>query len=362
MLKRWIVYLLSVVLGVGAVGAILCFFVVMLLYPRLPDLTTITDYQPKIPLRVYSAEGDLLGEFGVERRSVVKIKQVPELVKAAILAAEDERFYSHGGVDYISMLRAAVATLSGTKQGGGTITMQVARDFFLTREQTYTRKLNEVLLAYKIEANLSKDEILELYVNQINLGQRAYGFASAARIYFGKSLEQLTAAEAAMLAGLPKAPSAYNPVVNPQRAKQRQQYVLRRMLETKALTDPQFKEAVKEELDVRMESHDAAAHAEFVAEMARQVVYDAYGDDAYTKGIKVYTTVRTRNQEAAYAALRRGVMDYDRRHGYRGPEAFVNLPTDPDALDDVAEKVFAAHPDSEDLLTGIVTQAGPREV
>ena len=284
------------------------------------------------------------------------------MVKAAILAAEDERFYSHGGVDYISMSRAAIATLSGNKQGAGTITMQVAREFFLTREQTYTRKLNEVLLAYKIEANLSKDEILELYVNQINLGQRAYGFASAARIYFGKALDQLTAAEAAMLAGLPKAPSAYNPVVNPQRARQRQQYVLRRMLETRALTDQQFQQAMKEELEVRTETRDAAAHAEFIAEMARQVVYDAYGDDAYTKGIKVYTTIRTRDQEAAYAALRRGVMDYDRRHGYRGPEAFVNLPADPDELDDVAEKVFQAHPDSEDLVTGIVTQASPREV
>lgn len=362
MLKRWIIYLLSVVLGVGGVGAILCFFVVMLLYPRLPDLTTITDYKPKIPLRVYSEEGDLLGEFGVERRSVVKIKQVPDLVKAAILAAEDERFYSHGGVDYISMSRAVIATLSGNKQGGGTITMQVAREFFLTREQTYTRKLNEVLLAYKIEANLSKDEILELYINQINLGQRAYGFASAARIYFGKTLDQLTAAEAAMLAGLPKAPSAYNPVVNPQRARQRQQYVLRRMFETRALTDQQFQQAMHEELAVRTETQDAAAHAEFIAEMARQVVYDAYGDDAYTKGIKVYTTVRTRNQEAAYAALRRGVMDYDRRHGYRGPEAFVNLPADPDGLDDVADKVFQEHPESEDLVAGIVTQANPREL
>ena len=362
MLKRWIIYLLSVVLGVGAVGTILCFFVVMLLYPRLPELTTITDYQPKIPLRVYSEEGDLLGEFGVERRSVVKIKQVPDLVKAAILSAEDERFYSHGGVDYVSMLRAALATLSGNKQGGGTITMQVAREFFLTREQTYTRKLNEVLLAYKIEANLSKDEILELYVNQINLGQRAYGFASAARTYFGKTLDQLSAAEAAMLAGLPKAPSAYNPVVNPQRARQRQQYVLRRMLETRAITDQQFKDAIGEELNVRAESRDAAAHAEFVAEMARQVVFDAYGDDAYTKGIRVYTTIRTRHQEAAYAALRRGVMDYDRRHGYRGPEAFVSLPSDPDELDALADKVFEAHPDSEDLLAGIVTQAEPKLV
>jgi penicillin-binding protein 1A len=239
--------------------------------------------------------------------------------------------------------------------------MQVAREFFLTREQTYTRKLNEVLLAYKIEANLSKDEILELYINQINLGQRAYGFASAARIYFGKTLDQLTPAEAAMLAGLPKAPSAYNPVVNPQRAKARQQYVLRRMLETRALTDQQFQQAMKEELDVRTETREATAHAEFVAEMARQVVYDAYGDDAYAKGIKVYTTIRTRNQEAAYASLRSGVMAYDRRHGYRGPEAFVNLPNDADQLDEVAEKVFQAHPDSEDIMAGIVLEATPTE-
>src|SRR5207249_6285735 len=250
------------------------------------SLATMTDYQPKIPLRILSSEGELLGEFGEERRAIIKIKDVPGVMRQAILAAEDERFYQHGGVDYLSVLRAAFTNVtSGTQQGAGTITMQVARNFFLTREQTYTRKLNEVLLAYKIEANLSKDEILELYVNQINLGQRAYGFASAARIYFGKTLDQLTPSEAAMLAGLPKAPSAYNPVVNPQRARQRQQYVLRRMLETRAITDQQFQQGMKDDLEVRSDTRDATAHAEFVAEMARQVVYDAYGDDACTKGI-----------------------------------------------------------------------------
>src|SRR5215471_2463360 len=207
MLKRWFIYLASVLFGLALVGALLAAFVFALLYPTLPTLEALTDYQPKIPLRVLSAEGELLGEFGEVRRAVVKIKDVPEVMRQAILAAEDERFYQHGGVDYISVLRAALTNVSsGTQQGAGTITMQVARNFFLTREKTLTRKLREVLLAYKIEANLTKDEILELYVNQIYLGQRAYGFAAASQIYFGKPLSQIDVAEAAMLAGLPKAP------------------------------------------------------------------------------------------------------------------------------------------------------------
>jgi len=230
MLKRWLLYVGSVLLGLAVVGALLGAFVLALLYPTLPSLESLTDYQPKIPLRVVSVEGDLLGEFGEERRAVVTMAEVPDVMKKAILAAEDERFYSHGGVDYISVLRAAATNVaSGSQQGAGTITMQVARNFFLTREKTITRKLREVLLAWKIEANLTKDEILQLYINQIFLGQRAYGFAAAAQIYFGKSLKDVTAAEAAMLAGLPKAPSAFNPVSNPRRAKTRQLYVLRRM-------------------------------------------------------------------------------------------------------------------------------------
>src|SRR5215510_5872786 len=242
MLKRWLLYLGSVLLGLAVVGGLLGAFVLALLYPTLPSLETLTDYQPKIPLRIVSAEGDLLGEFGEERRSIVTIGEVPDLMKKAILAAEDERFYQHGGVDYISVLRAAMTNVaSGTQQGAGTITMQVARNFFLTREKTLTRKLREVLLAYKIEANLSKDEILELYVNQIYLGQRAYGFAAASQIYFGKPLAQIDIAEAAMLAGLPKAPSAYNPVANPKRARIRQLYVLHRMHELRFITDAQLK-------------------------------------------------------------------------------------------------------------------------
>ena len=260
-------------------------------------------------------------------------------MKQAILAAEDERFYSHGGVDYISVFRAAATNLaSGTQQGAGTITMQVARNFFLTREKTVTRKLREVLLAWKIEANLSKDEILQLYLNQIFLGQRAYGFAAAAQIYFGKPLKDVSPAEAAMLAGLPKAPSAFNPITNPKRAKTRQLYVLRRMHDLRFLTDVQYKEAQIAPLAVRQGLRETMpTHGEFVAEMARQVVFEAYGEDAYTRGLTVYTTIRKADQEAAYAALRRGVLDYDRRHGYRGPESLVNLPETPAELEAALE-------------------------
>jgi penicillin-binding protein 1A len=294
----------------------------------------------------------------------VSIGEVPDVMKQAILAAEDERFYQHGGVDYLSVARAALANLaSGTQQGAGTITMQVARNFFLTREKTVTRKLREVLLAWKIEANLSKDEILELYVNQIFLGQRAYGFAAASQIYFGKPLRDLTIAEAAMLAGLPKAPSGYNPVTNPRRAKARQLYVLRRMHELRFISDEVYKEAQNAPLAVRQGVRDTIpTHGEAVAEMARQVVYDAYGDEAYTRGIIVWTTVRKADQDAAYAAVRRGVLDYDRRHGYRGPEAYVSLPADPAEQDQALDRVFAETPDGDNLVVAVVQEVSPAEV
>jgi penicillin-binding protein 1A len=363
-LKRWLLYVGSVALGLALVGALLGAFILALLYPTLPSLETLTDYQPKIPLRVVSAEGDLLGEFGEERRAVVKIAEVPNVMKEAILAAEDERFYSHGGVDYLSVLRAAWSNLtSGTQQGAGTITMQVARNFFLTRERTLTRKLREVLLAWKIEGSLSKDEILELYVNQIFLGQRAYGFAAASQIYFGKPLKDVTVAEAAMLAGLPKAPSSFNPVTNPKRAKNRQNYVLRRMNELRYITDGALAEAQNAPLAVRQGVREVMPiHAEFAAEMARQVVFEAYGEEAYTKGLTVWTTLRRVDQEAAYAAVRRGVLDYDRRHGYRGPEAYANLPGDPAESDQVLERVFAETADADNLLTAVVLEAAPTEV
>jgi penicillin-binding protein 1A len=363
MLKRWLIYLASVLFGLAVVGALLVAFVFALLYPTLPSLETLTDYQPKIPLRIVSAEGALLGEFGEERRAIVKIKEVPDLMRQAILAAEDERFYQHGGVDYLSVLRAALANMtSGTQQGAGTITMQVARNFFLTRERTLTRKLREVLLAYKIENNLSKDEILELYVNQIFLGQRAYGFAAASQIYFGKPLSQVSIAEAAMLAGLPKAPSAYNPVANPKRAQLRQFYVLRRMHDLRFINDAQFKDAQETPLVVRQTLKDNTAHAEFISEMVRLAMVEAYGEESYTRGLTVYTTIRKADQDAAYAAVRRGVFDYDRRHGYRGPETFISLPSDAAQLDDALDRAFEDTSDSENLAAAIVLEATPTEV
>src|SRR5476649_1767454 len=235
---RFLAFPLALLAGIAAIGACAVGLVMVLAWPNLPSLEALTDYQPKIPLRVYSAEGVLIGEFGEERRAIVSIGEVPAIMKQAILAAEDERFYQHTGVDYQGVLRAAYSNLTagGRRQGASTITMQVARNFFLSSEKTLTRKLYEALLAFKIENNLQKDQILELYINQIYLGQRAYGFAAASQIYFGKSLDKLTLAEAAILAGLPKAPSAYNPVANPQRARQRQQYVLRRMRELGHIT------------------------------------------------------------------------------------------------------------------------------
>jgi len=363
-LKRWLLYTGSVLAGLAVVGALLGAFVLALLWPTLPPLDALTDYQPKIPLRVVSADGDLLGEFGEERRAVIRIGEVPDVMKHAILAAEDERFYQHGGVDYLSILRAALSNVtSGTQQGAGTITMQVARNFFLTREKTVSRKLREVLLAWKIEASLPKDEILELYINQIFLGQRAYGFAAAAQIYFGKPLEDVTVAEAAMLAGLPKAPSAYNPVSNPRRAKTRQLYVLRRMHELGYVNDDQWRKAQSEPLTTRVLLREPlSVHAEFVAEMARQVVYDAYGDDAYTRGITVWTTIRRADQDAAYAAVRKGVMDYDLRHGYRGPDGFVNLPEASAEQEAVLDRVFQENPDSDGILTAVVLEATPAQV
>ncbi len=363
-LKRWVVYLVSVSLGLAVVGALLGAFVLALLWPTLPSLEALTDYQPKIPLRVVSAEGDLLGEFGEERRAVISIREVPDVMKHAILAAEDERFYQHGGVDYLSVARAALANLaSGTQQGAGTITMQVARNFFLTREKTVTRKLREVLLAWKIEANLSKDEILELYINQIFLGQRAYGFAAASQIYFGRPLKEVTIPEAAMLAGLPKAPSAYNPVNNPKRAKTRQLYVLRRMHELKFISDDQFAEAQNAPLAVRQGVRDSApTHAEAVAEMARQVIFDAYGEEAYVKGITVWTTVRKADQEASYAAVRKGVLDHDRRHGYRGPEAYVSLPEGGAEQEQALDRVFQETVDSDNLVPAVVLEASAAQV
>ncbi|MFZ1910539.1 MAG: penicillin-binding protein 1A [Burkholderiales bacterium] len=362
MWHRFLTFPLALLAGVLAVALAVAALVVALAYPNLPSLDSLTDYQPKIPLRIYTEDGALIGEFGEERRSVISISEVPKLLKDAIISAEDERFYQHAGIDYVGVLRAAYSNLiaGGKRQGASTITMQVARNFFLSSEKTFTRKLYEALLAFKIEHSLSKDEILELYVNQIYLGQRAYGFAAAAQTYFGKSLDQLTLAEAAMLAGLPKAPSSYNPIASPERAKRRQQYVLRRMRELGYIDDAQYAQAVAAPVRTHRETSEYSVHAEYVAEMVRQAVREQYPEDAYTKGFRVYTTIRKVDQEAAYTALRQGLENYDRRHGYRGPEGFVSLPDAP--RDEDYDEALSDHPDSDDLLAAVVLSASPRKV
>jgi penicillin-binding protein 1A len=360
--RRWHFPVL-VALSLLLFPAVLFGLAAILAYPTLPSLEALTDYRPKIPLRIYSAEGTLLSEFGEERRALIQISDVPGIMKQAILAAEDDRFYEHGGVDYMGVLRAAISNFtSGTaKQGASTITMQVARNFFLTKEKTFTRKFNEVLLTFKIEHSMSKDEILQLYINQIYLGQRAYGFASASQIYFGKPLGQVTIAEAAMLAGLPKAPSSFNPVVNPKRAKLRQLYVLRRMHELHYINDEQFQLAQQQPIVAIRGNQEFGGKADYLSEMVRQAVFDKYQDDTYTQGFKVYTTIRQQDQLAAYQAVRTGVLDYDRRHGYRGPEGFIDLHGDSsntELLDEALQDVD----DSDDLIPAVVLAASPKLV
>lgn len=354
---------LAGIVGLAMVGVLLIGFALAMAYPNLPDLDSLTDYRPKIPLRIFSADNVLIGEFGEERRNLVRIQQVPDIMKKAVLAIEDDRFYTHGGVDYLGILRAALHNAtSSSKQGASTITQQVARNFFLSSEQTLKRKIYEVLLAWKIEQNLSKDQILEVYMNQIYLGQRAYGFASAAQIYFGKKLADINVAEAAMLAGLPKAPSAYNPVANPKRAKARQQYILQRMLQLGYITEAEYEEAKNLTLKIKTHSSEFGVHAEYVAEMARQLVYEQFKDEAYTRGLNVYTTITKADQDAAYLALRRGVMDYEKRHGYRGPEGYMEIPASKEEADNAIEVELAEHPDSDDIVAAVVLEASPKSV
>ena len=361
---RWVLYLLLLIGGTVLSVAALAGIVLLLAYPQLPSVEVLTDYQPKIPLRIYSSDGHLIGEFGEERRNFAFIKDVPAVMTQAILAAEDERFYQHPGIDTLGILRAAYSNFvgGGKRQGASTITMQVARNFFLSSEKTLTRKLYEMLLAFKIENNLGKDQILEIYINQIYLGQRAYGFSAAAQIYFGKALKDVSIAEAAMLAGLPKAPSAFNPVANPKRAQLRQRYVLRRMHELNFIDDTQWKSAQAAALHVKRDVNDFGVHAEHVSEMARQIAIERYPDEVYNRGLRVITTIDRGEQQAAYLALRRGVMDYDRRHGFRGAEAYVDMKDISSDQDEELEEHLSEYDDSDDLLPAIVLEAGPKLV
>ncbi len=352
------------VVGAGAAGVVLLTVGIALAvaFPNLPDLDGLTEYRPKLPLRVFSSDGVLVGEFGEERRNFTSIKEIPQVVQDAVLAIEDSRFYQHGGVDYLGVVRAGLANfVESRSQGASTITMQLARNFYLSSEKTFTRKIYEILLALKIESRLSKPQILEIYMNQIYLGQRAYGFAAASETYFGKPLKDISIAEAAMLAGLPKAPSAYNPIANPRRATVRQLYIIDRMLDNGFITEAQRNEARAQPLKYRAPA-SVSLHAEYVAEATRQLIYAHYGDDAYSRGLNVYLTLNSKEQTLAYRALRKGILDYERRQVYRGPEAYIDLPGQPQEIDARIAEALAEHPDNDELKAAVVLQASPSKV
>lgn len=362
-LVRLLVWSVGLILAVVASVMLAVAIALAAAYPNLPDISDLADYRPKLPLRVYTSDGALMGEFGEERRSLTPIGEFPKVMKDAVLSIEDARFYQHGGVDYLGVIRAGLANVGRFKsQGASTITMQVARNVYLSSEKTYTRKIYEILLTFKLEHLLTKDQILEIYMNQIFLGNRAYGFAAASEAYFGKPVKNITIAEAAMLAGLPKAPSAFNPINNPKRARSRQLYIIERMEENGFITAAQAEAAKKEQLVIKTTADNTRVHAEYVAETVRQLVYAQYGDETYTRGLNVHTTIRSTEQEAAYRALRKGIMDYERRQIYRGPEQFINLPTDPKELEDAIDEALSEHPDNDDVLSAVVTEANSKRI
>ncbi|MBA3695555.1 MAG: penicillin-binding protein 1A [Methylotenera sp.] len=361
--KWWHYFLLALVVG-GLSIAALVGIAAAVIYPALPSLDALTDYRPKLPLRVYSEDGYLISEFGEERRAYIKIEDVPQNMKDAVIAIEDRRFYQHNGIDTKGVLRAALNNISGgAKEGASTITMQVARNFFLSSERNFKRKINEALLALKIEHSLSKDKILELYINQIYLGQRAYGFAAASQVYYGKPLQKLNLAETALLAGLPKAPSGYNPFVNPKRALSRQKEVLHDMYRYGFIKEATYEAALKEPLRFKVSKQSRDLSADYVAEIVRESLYEKYQDDIYSSGLKVYTTIRKVNQEAANNALRDGVLEYDMRHGYNGPEKVLDLAsleaTDKKTALDIALDEID---ESNGLIPAIITSLTPKSI
>jgi penicillin-binding protein 1A len=359
------VFLWGTGLAVAAAASVLMGVAIALAvaFPNLPDISDLSNYRPILPLRVYTTEGVLMGEFGEERRNLTPIKDIPKVMINAVLAIEDAGFYEHSGVSYKGFVRAALANLRKSKsQGASTITMQVARNVYLSSEKNYMRKIYEILLTFKLEHLLSKDQILEIYMNQIFLGNRAYGFAAASEAYFDKPLKEISIAEAAMLAGLPQAPSAYNPISNPKRARSRQLHIIERMLDNGFITEAQADSAKTQELKVKVGSDNTKIHAEYVAETVRQLMFTQYGPETYTRGLNVYTTVKASDQEVAYRALRRGIMDFERRQIYRGPEKFVDLPQDPQALDDAIDEALDEHPDNGDVMSAVVLEADTRHI
>lgn len=325
----------SFVTGLCGAGLIIASFY-LYLTPNLPDVEQLRHTQLQIPLRIFTADDKLIAEFGEKRRSPITIEQVPEKLSQAFIAAEDNRFYEHHGVDIKGLLRAVtqLATSGRIQSGGSTITMQVAKNFFLSREKTFTRKFNEILLALQIEQELSKDEILELYFNKIYLGNRAYGIEAASQVYYGKPVANLTLAEMAMIAGLPKAPSRYNPIANPSRALIRRNWILDRMLDLGYINSEQHNGAQETPITAVYHGSSPEVQAPYLAEMARKELISRFGEEAYSEGFNVYLTVNSTLQEAANKAVRKGLEDYDERHGYRGPESKVIL-SDPFSVDTI---------------------------
>lgn len=319
--------ILSVVSGCFIAGLVMSLVIYWIIVPKLPPIESLRDIQLQVPLKIYTKDGKLIAEYGEKKRAPLDIEQTPQTLINAVLAAEDDRFFEHYGVDPKGLLRAVAYLIrTGRKgPGGSTITMQVARNFFLSRERTYLRKLNEILLSFKIEKELSKNEILELYLNKIYLGNRSYGFAAAAQVYYGKKIDEMNAAQIAMIAGLPKAPSAYNPIINPDRALLRRNYVLSRMYELGSLTEQEYEEAKAFIDDAELHGLSVEVEAPYVAEMVRAELYSRLGDDSYTQGYKVFTTIESPLQIAANDALRETLLAYEERHGFRGPEANVDL-------------------------------------
>jgi len=336
--------------------------ITFVMLPNLPDIGSLTDYRPKLPMRIFSSDGVLLGEFGEERRHFTPIAQIPKVMQDAVIAVEDASFREHHGVDFKGVLRAGVAGIVHPKsEGASTITMQVARNFYLPTKKDYVRKMYEMLLAFKIERELSKEQILEVYMNQIYLGQRAYGFAAASEMYLGKPLSEVTVGDAAMLAGLPQSPNKANPITNRKSAITRQRHVLQRMRVLGFITDEQVTQAVDHPPPLRR-AREVPVHAEYVAETARQLIYEQYGEAAYSRGLDVTLTVDAAQQMAAYRALRRGIMDFERRQPYRGPEAQIELPADDAEQDARIAEVLAEHPDNDELKSAVVLSVEPRQV
>ncbi len=336
-------------------------FFYLYLESQLPNVESLKTEREQVPLQIFSKDGMLIQEYGEKKRIPIAYEDIPPTLIHALIATEDQRFFEHSGVDVMGLGRAAVRMLkTGTKsQGGSTITMQVARNFFLTRKKTFLRKFNEILLAIKIDRELSKEKILELYLNRIYMGNRAYGVGAAAMVYYGKPLKELNLAELAMIAGLPQAPSTQNPINNPLAAQKRRNHVLSRLLEAHYITQEQYKDAINQPITAKYHGTKIDVSAPYVAEMIRQSLYENFGADAYTKGYKVYTTIDGALQNTANQLVEKNLIDYDRRHGYRGPVA--TLPDKDVKSSLLRQQHLAQYPILNHLIPAVIIQVKEKE-